>query len=177
MTREEAINVIKGARQYLTAGNPIWDAEKVDEAIDMAIEALSAPQTDLISQADAMGAVQDHFNADGFKGYDDGQKMMDRITALPSAKAETKCVAQIKVDTEEVVRRIKEEYDITDGWIPCSERLPDVDVEVLTTTDWSDVLIAWLNKDGAWETEEHILANDEILAWMPLPKPYRKDGE
>lgn len=42
---------------------------------------------DLISRADAMGAVQDHFNADGFKGYDDGQQMMDRIKALPSAEA------------------------------------------------------------------------------------------
>lgn len=62
-------------------------------------------------------------------------------------------------------------------WIPVSERLPDVDVEVLTTTDWPDVLIAWLNKDGAWETEELILANDEILAWMPLPEPYREDKE
>lgn len=41
----------------------------------------------LISKDDAMGAVQDHFNADGFKGYDDGQKMMDRIKALPSANA------------------------------------------------------------------------------------------
>ena len=58
-------------------------------------------------------------------------------------------------------------------WIPVSERLPDVDVEVLTTTDWSDVLIAWLGKGGAWETEELILDNDEILAWMPLPEPYK----
>ena len=41
--------------------------------------------SDYISRADAIGAVQDHFNDDGFKGYDDGQKMMDRITALPSA--------------------------------------------------------------------------------------------
>ena len=61
-------------------------------------------------------------------------------------------------------------------WIPCSERLPDVDVEVLTTTDWSEVLIAWLRKGGAWETDEYILASDEILAWMPLPTPY-KGGE
>ena len=43
--------------------------------------------TDLISRADAMGEVQDHFNADGFKGYDDGQKMMDRIKDLPSVSA------------------------------------------------------------------------------------------
>ena len=42
--------------------------------------------SDLISRQDAMGAVQDHFNDDGFKGYDDGQKMMDRIKSLPSAE-------------------------------------------------------------------------------------------
>ena len=63
------------------------------------------------------------------------------------------------------------------GWIPVSERLPEVDVKVLTTTDWSDVLIAWIGKGGAWETEEYILDNDEILAWMPLPEPYREDVE
>ncbi len=40
MTNEEAINMVQGARQYLTAGNPIWDAKKIDEAMKMAIEAL-----------------------------------------------------------------------------------------------------------------------------------------
>lgn len=109
MTRDEAIiwlNQIK--RRYIFGGDEGFDASR-KEALDMAIEALSeetptinekhqlseetptnAPTnspTDLISRADAMGAVQDHFNADGFKGYDDGQKMMDRINALPSAEA------------------------------------------------------------------------------------------
>lgn len=58
---------------------------------------------DYIKRADAMGAVQDHFNADGFKGYDDGQKMMDRIKALPSADAEkgyTEWLEKIIVDNE-----------------------------------------------------------------------------
>ena len=41
MTRDEAINIVQGARQYLTAGNPIWDAKKIDEAMSMAISALS----------------------------------------------------------------------------------------------------------------------------------------
>ena len=55
--------------------------------------------TDLISRADAMGAVQDHFNANGFKGYDDGQKMMDRIKALPSADTVSREQYQSVVDT------------------------------------------------------------------------------
>lgn len=40
MTQEEAINIIKGAKLYLTTGNPIWDVKKIDEAMLMAIEAL-----------------------------------------------------------------------------------------------------------------------------------------
>jgi hypothetical protein len=53
--------------------------------------------SDLISRADAMGAVQDHFNADGFKGYDDGQTMMDRIKTLPSANMKSWNGLYIKV--------------------------------------------------------------------------------
>ena len=45
MNREEAINVIKGARKYLTVGNPIWNVKKVDEAMNMAIEALQDKPT------------------------------------------------------------------------------------------------------------------------------------
>ena len=40
--------------------------------------------SDYIRKEYAMDAVQDHFDSNGFKGYDDGQKMMDRIKGLPS---------------------------------------------------------------------------------------------
>ena len=45
----------------------------------------------------------------------DKREVFKAINALPSAEAETKCVAQIEVDvdTEEILRRIKEEYNIT----------------------------------------------------------------
>lgn len=93
MTRDEAIKELE-----LIAKVTIWNDRR--EAVEMAIEALtyqnlSKPnntcEVDLISREDAMGAVQDHFNADGFKGYYDGQKMMDRITALPSAEEVVRC--------------------------------------------------------------------------------------
>ena len=129
MTREDAREIL--THNWTRVDNPNYSESKLDEAIDMAIDALSAEESvtlyatpkatyvrplteeiaieflqdsgwlpnhdkeigktepsDLISRADAMGAVQDHFNADGFKGYDDGQKMMDRIKALPSVSAE-----------------------------------------------------------------------------------------
>lgn len=56
MTREEAIGKINAIKKYLTAGNPIWDVREIDEALNMAIEALEhEPSEDLISRADMRG--------------------------------------------------------------------------------------------------------------------------
>lgn len=91
MTRDEAIRILT---EIQTKHKKYIGQTECNNALNMAIEALTYknPQKpnntcegDLISREDAMGAVQDHFNADGFKGYYDGQEMMDRITALPSA--------------------------------------------------------------------------------------------
>jgi len=81
-------------------------------------------------------------------------------------------------------------------WIPCSERLPEEDVEVLITyrykegegdTSLADIDITTYgqmyfggNKVGNhkhWRQPfEYFESNYEVVAWMPLPEPY-KDGE
>lgn len=48
MLREEAIQMCMEVRHYLTQGNPIWDKDKVGEALDMAIEALKAQDRPII---------------------------------------------------------------------------------------------------------------------------------
>lgn len=53
-------------------------------------------------------------------------------------------------------------------WIPCSERLPEERQEILaTTTDnaWGDVVII-----RTYYKEMH----KSVIAWMPLPEPYRE---
>ena len=59
-------------------------------------------------------------------------------------------------------------------WIPCSERCPEHRVYVLVTYKSvygiPDIGITWYSKsEGKWNTSR------EVLAWMPLPKPY--EGE
>lgn len=58
------------------------------------------------------------------------------------------------------------------GWIPCSERLPEKDDLVLATV-WNDVVIAWRNRYGGWESAEDVYEKGDVIAWMPLPKPYK----
>lgn len=153
--------------------------------------------TDLISRADAIEAA-----ASITMSIHLSDVICDKLMALPSAEAETKCIAQIKVDTEELVRRIKEEYDITDEWIPCSERLPE-DLEAVNVTWvnhnppvyyqytkdvpnadtavyyrgvwywWDSTICDVLGEYGEKCGAEQIDKDIEIIAWMPLPKPYK----
>ena len=45
MTREQAIEKIKNIEAYLTAGNPIWDTDSINEACQMAVTALDKRET------------------------------------------------------------------------------------------------------------------------------------
>lgn len=71
-------------------------------------------------------------------------------------------------------------------WIPCSERLPE---------EYGDYLITWTtsrrkrpfiaicegvpySNEFEWQLEDYIYAypNVKVIAWMPLPEPYKKEG-
>lgn len=100
-------------------------------------------------------------------------------------RAVQKC--DINVDKDELVRALRydrEQYEkgYADGrayarWIPCEERLPEPDEEVLVYL-WGDVpYLARVNGEGQWETDHFYLdADDAPKAWMPLPEPARWDG-
>ena len=78
------------------------------------------------------------------------EKDVTRLLSLPSAQPESK-------------------------WIPCSERLPDKEGNYLITAQPTynhakDIRIAH------WSRRWVGYVSSEILAWMPLPEPY-KEGE
>lgn len=55
-------------------------------------------------------------------------------------------------------------------WIPCSERLPNKGQYVLVSTDENRVITATF--EGDYWGSVFDLDWEEVLAWMPLPKPY-----
>ena len=62
-------------------------------------------------------------------------------------------------------------------WIQCSERLPKEKARVLTYDTMGDVVFGQYDK-GQWYWEAEACAdywakNDGVIAWMPLPTPYK----
>ena len=74
----------------------------------------------------------------------------------------------------EIVQQVAEEYN--DGWIPCSERLPDVEADVLLSLRSLDVHTGFMsNTEGYFYVDgEGYVEFENVLAWQPLPEPYQE---
>lgn len=81
-----------------------------------------------------------------------------------------------------IINEIEAEYSVPcntcnhiNGWIPCSERLPEGNKAVLVCTNAGQIDVDYYGeyiKDfiGLKGTEQH------AIAWQPLPVPFKKVG-
>lgn len=115
--------------------------------------------------SDAMELVQ---NEDGtFSAYDDTYDIV------------------IHCDTEEEQKKVIEQ--LSTDWIPVSERLPESTLPVLcrvksTTISCTETYIIGSCCNGCWffqndtvGTHSFPLSEYKVLAWRPLPEPYKED--
>ena len=127
---------------------------------------------DLISRRAAIEALDtlaesyaDDTEDDYFTGcYSGVNRSIDAIKALPTAQPEP-------------------------HWIPVTERLPETDDEVLTTyivngnknKRYVETSTYYDGDEGHWSSpwDEYRVAGTriEVLAWMPLPEPYKEVTE
>ena len=157
---------------------------------------------DLISRADAIEAVKKWYDHDGDICWREAiSTSVDVLSALPSAEAvsrKTKC-CPIAETCMSIDCPVSSEYigrpsaEAVQGWIPCSERLPNEDGRYLVVyplISWRNwISIKWFGKPNmpnrpikgkcfyASDSEYGDVIWDNVIAWMPLPDPYREDGE
>ena len=121
--------------------------------------------TDLIKREDAIEAVHRYFvgefNNEPYETDEDGDEVFTDMKSVNKLLAHNKAVS----------RAIKALPSAEAEWIPCSERLPEVGEICLLTVheygwnckEYTRVIIGEYSDNYA----------DHILAWMPLPKPYK----
>ena len=70
-------------------------------------------------------------------------------------------------------------YDaLASKWVKTSDHTPDKYQDVIVTTEDRYVDIADYNGINSWtDREGFYYENSEIIAWQPLPEPYKEDEE
>ena len=68
--------------------------------------------------------------------------------------------------------------DAEPQWIPCDEQLPEVRQWVLCSCRAGIMDVLQLTNDGSWDKDYPYVEyrSDFVVAWMPLPKPYGREG-
>lgn len=117
------------------------------------------PQGDSVSRRYLLAEIDDL--ADEFSGVDENGLHSERWCGI--------------LDSRVIIMDAPSVLDRPQGWIPCSERLPEEGETVLATFQFQD-------GRGCMTSERITLNGGEIwsaaygkkpLAWMPLPKPWK----
>lgn len=98
-------------------------------------------------------------------------------------------VLKVTIECEKIAEKILNE-PILDGkslkeltedikrfqWIPAIKELPECNERVLVCCDNDEIYTAHLRDDMKWYEcydEQHIKDYGKVIAWMPLPEPYK----
>ena len=63
---------------------------------------------------------------------------------------------------------------VSDGWVACSERMPEQFVEVLACTEDGGRYVAALNQSMTWDDGDFFDGIHGVTHWQPLPSPPAK---
>lgn len=119
---------------------------------------------------------------------------------IPECKGIADCIDEA-IDTIETLSAKVRANNLHDGWIPCSERLPEEHDSVFTRfvdkEKWNESMFEKISNevnvtvvddkgqkatthahtvDGKWSCDLLRCNKDyRIIAWMPLPEPYKEN--
>ena len=59
-------------------------------------------------------------------------------------------------------------------WIPCSEKMPDINIHVLAQFVMGGMAECYYAHNWWHIVGGFRISGDEVIAWMPLPQPYKE---
>lgn len=77
-----------------------------------------------------------------------------------------------------LVKDLIKDFEGNNGWIPCSERMPEIGQDCIVTVKYS----GFMGMYGTWIKTGHLATEDDwtgdcvggdVIAWQPVPTPFK----
>ena len=111
------------------------------------------------------------------------EKMSYFLTIANTGDEKLDCAYEHTGDAlDKAIESVKQEAEqYNNGWIPCSERLPDdfMSFEYLTIRKGHTLatITYYCVVNHKWYLSRNSSKEIDVIAWQPLPKPYQTKGE
>lgn len=117
--------------------------------------------------------------------------MIDEKKLIDALRYDLSCFETDNLKDDELYIRVDNMIRMIEGqpkvgeWIPTSERLPEQSIEVFDGRHSSEpVIVTIKNDEGVYSSADSLLEDrwackmqkDEVIAWQPLPEPYKEDN-
>lgn len=97
----------------------------------------------------------------------------ERAIEILTIDAERASFFEVAEAVDLAVDALKEQIDRK--WIPCSERLPEEDGRFLVfLPDRKGTFMCADFLSGKWYPDDYECTSNHVIAWMPLPEPYKR---
>ena len=176
------MTTITKERIELFIKNPLENGLTRGEQMELARIVLASLEAEPVSQT--YNLPQTHFEqvADLYEmQFDDGRTCAFHTDAQKAAQWLRACDGN-RVQEYVKLERLRNALSgnspvIPDGWISCSDQMPDNNHDVLFFDVWGYIRIGWFSADDwSWFTSDDGCCM-EVTHWMPLPEPPEQDGE
>ena len=103
------------------------------------------------------------------------EEILDKLKQVPNEYRHEEYNEAVR-DVVRFIERYKEKYN--NGWIPCSERLPNdfMSVEYLTTVNghFYPEINYYCVANHKWFSSRKTTKEVDVIAWQPLPEPFKE---
>ncbi|HFV8898342.1 TPA: DUF551 domain-containing protein [Escherichia coli] len=171
ITRERLLTIRQWRETYGPGSNVVLPAEEAEELARIALASIEAEPVNqtynLPELIEGMEVSIDVSTCDA----DLGNRYFGTVTeALELDTAKNGYI--LLVQDAEPNFDVNSNSPVTpDGWISCSERMPDNNHDVLFFDVWGYIRIGWFSADDrSWFTSDDGCCM-EVTHWMPLPEP------
>ncbi|ELJ4140007.1 DUF551 domain-containing protein [Salmonella enterica] len=146
---------------------PVYAAAPASVVPDNASEPLAYAYKELTPEIMRNQAAESNRGNEwtGNPDIDNAIIMLDRIDTLENCDDDR--IEAVKA----VLRRLAGNYPVTpDGWISCSERMPNDAQWCVVNTEYGYYVQCWSEGQG-WLGDDISIPECDVINWMPLPEP------